>query len=131
MTSFTPTQLKLISEPHIAQLVTLMSDGSPQISPVWVDTDGINILVNTATGRVKTNNIRRDSRGAIAVFDPENPYSRVVNVTGVVSDIKESGAMEHIDKLSKKYTGQETFPGHNEKETRLIVTIKPTRINGS
>ena len=131
MTSFTPTQLKLISEPHIAQLVTLMSDGSPQISPVWVDTDGTNILVNTATGRVKTNNIRRDSRVAISVFDPENPYSRVVNVTGVVSDIKESGAMEHIDKLSKKYTGQETFPGHNEKETRLIVTIKPTRINGS
>ena len=131
MTSFTPTQLKLISEPHIAQLVTLMSDGSPQISPVWVDTDGINILVNTATGRVKTNNIRRDSRVAISVFDPENPYSRVVNVTGVVSDIKESGAMEHIDKLSKKYTGQATFPGHNEKETRLIVTIKPTRINGS
>ena len=131
MTSFTPTQLKLISEPHIAQLVTLMSDGSPQISPVWVDTDAINILVNTATGRVKTNKIRRDSRVAIAVFDPENPYSRVVNVTGVVSDIKESGAMEHIDKLSKKYTGQETFPGHNEKETRLIVTIKPTRINGS
>lgn len=131
MTSFTPTQLKLISEPHIAQLVTLMSDGSPQISPVWVDTDGTNILVNTATGRVKTNNIRRDSRVAIAVFDPENPYSRVVNITGVVSDIKESGAMEHIDKLSKKYTGQETFPGHNEKETRLIVTIKPTRINGS
>ena len=131
MSSFTPTQLKLISEPHIAQLVTLMSDGSPQISPVWVDTDGINILVNTATGRVKTNNIRRDSRVAIAVFDPENPYSRVVNITGVVSYIKESGAMEHIDKLSKKYTGQETFPGHNEKETRLIVTIKPTRINGS
>ena len=131
MTSFTPTQLKLISEPHIAQLVTLMSDGSPQISPVWVDTDGTNILVNTATVRVKTNNIRRDSRVAIAVFDPENPYSRVVNVTGVVSDIKESGAMEHIDKLSKQYTGQETFPGHNEKETRLIVTIKPTRINGS
>jgi|TARA_B100001750_G_C15049353_1_gene370656 PPOX class probable F420-dependent enzyme len=131
MTSFTPTQLKLISEPHIAQLVTLMSDGSPQISPVWVDTDGTNILVNTATGRVKTNNIRRDSRVAIAVFDPENPYSRVVNITGVVSDIKESGAMEHIDKLSKKYTGQKTFPGHNEKETRLIVTIKPTRINGS
>ena len=131
MTSFTPTQLKLISEPHIAQLVTLRSDGSPQISPVWVDTDGTNILVNTATGRVKTNNIRRDSRVAISVFDPENPYSRVVNITGVVSDIKESGAMEHIDKLSKKYTGQETFPGHNEKETRLIVTIKPTRINGS
>ena len=131
MTSFTPTQLKLISEPHIAQLVTLMSDGSPQISPVWVDTDGINILVNTATGRVKTNNIRRDRRVAISVFDPENPYSRVVYISGVVSDIKESGAMEHIDKLSKKYTGQETFPGHNEKETRLIVTIKPTRINGS
>lgn len=131
MASFTQNQLKLLSEPHIAQLVTLMEDGSPQISPVWIDTDGVNILVNTATGRVKTNNVRRDSRVAVSVFDADNPYTRVVNITGVVSDIKESGAVEHIDKLSKKYIGQETFHGHNQKETRLIITIKPSRINGS
>ena len=58
MSSFTPTQLALISEPHVAQFVTLMKDGSPQISPVWIDTDGVNLLINTATGRLKTSNIK-------------------------------------------------------------------------
>ncbi|MED6296380.1 MAG: PPOX class F420-dependent oxidoreductase [Chloroflexota bacterium] len=131
MPSFTANQLELLSEPHVAQFVTLMDDGSPQISPVWIDTDGSNLLINTATGRLKTNNIERDSRVAVAVFDPQDPYSRVVNVTGIVTDITTSGAIEHINKLSQKYTGQATYQGHNNKEERLIVTIKPTRITGN
>ena len=131
MPSFTANQLELLSEPHVAQFVTLMDDGSPQISPVWIDTDGSNLLINTATGRLKTNNIERDSRVAVAVFDPQDPYSRVVNVTGIVTDITTSGAIEHINKLSQKYTGQATYQGHNNKEERLFVTIKPTRITGN
>jgi len=131
MPSFTANQLELLSEPHVAQFVTLMDDGSPQISPVWIDTDGSNLLINTATGRLKTNNIERDSRVAVAVYDPQNPYSRVVNVTGIVTNISTSGAIEHINKLSQKYTGQATYQGHNNKEERLIVTIKPTRITGN
>lgn len=131
MPSFTANQLELLSEPHVAQFVTLMDDGSPQISPVWIDTDGSNLLINTATGRLKTNNIERDSRVAVAVFDPQDPYSRVVNVTGIVTDITTSGAIEHINKLSQKYTGQATYQGHNNREERLIVTIKPTRITGN
>ena len=131
MPSFTANQLELLSEPHVAQFVTLMDDGSPQISPVWIDTDGSNLLINTATGRLKTNNIERDSRVAVAVYDPQNPYSRVVNVTGIVTNISTSGAIEHINKLSQKYTGQATYQGHNNKEERLIVTTKPTRITGN
>ena len=131
MPSFTANQLELLSEPHVAQFVTLMDDGSPQISPVWIDTDGSNLLINTATGKLKTNNIERDSRVAVAVYDPQNPYSRVVNVTGIVTNISTSGAIEHINKLSQKYTGQATYQGHNNKEERLIVTIKPTRITGN
>ena len=131
MPSFTANQLELLSEPHVAQFVTLMDDGSPQISPVWIDTDGSDLLINTATGRLKTNNIERDSRVAVAVYDPQNPYSRVVNVTGIVTNISTSGAIEHINKLSQKYTGQATYQGHNNKEERLIVTIKPTRITGN
>ena len=131
MPSFTANQLELLSEPHVAQFVTLMDDGSPQISPVWIDTDGSNLLINPATGRLKTNNIERDSRVAVAVYDPQNPYSRVVNVTGIVTNISTSGAIEHINKLSQKYTGQATYQGHNNKEERLIVTIKPTRITGN
>ncbi len=131
MPSFSHTQLELLSEPHVAQFVTLMEDGSPQISPVWIDTDGVNLLVNTATGRLKINNVKRDSRVAIAVFDPKDPYSRVVNVTGVVTDITKAGAVEHINKLSEKYTGNNIYQGHNNLEERLIVTIKPTRITGN
>ena len=131
MPSFTANQLELLSEPHVAQFVTLMDDGSPQISPVWIDTDGSNLLINTATGRLKTNNIERDSRVAVAVYDPQNPYSRVVNVTGIVTNISTSGAIEHINKLSQKYTGQATYQGHNNKEEKLFVTIKPTRITGN
>ena len=131
MPSFSPTQLELLSEPQVAQFVTLMKDGSPQISPVWIDTDGVNLLINTATGRLKTSNIKRDSRVAVAVFDPKEPYSRVVNVTGIVTNITTSGAVEHINKLSEKYTGQTTYQGHNNHQARLIVTIKPTRITGN
>ena len=131
MPSFTANQLELLSEPHVAQFVTLMDDGSPQISPVWIDTDGSNLLINTATGKLKTNNIERDSRVAVAVYDPQNPYSRVVNVTGIVTNISTSGAIEHINKLSQKYTGQATYQGHNNKEEKLFVTIKPTRITGN
>ena len=131
MPSFSPTQLELLSEPQVAQFVTLMEDGSPQISPVWIAPDGVNLLINTATGRLKTSNIKRDSRVAVAVFDPKEPYSRVVNVTGIVTNITTSGAVEHINKLSEKYTGQSTYQGHNNHEARLIVTIKPTRITGN
>ena len=97
--------MELLLEPHIAQFVTLMENGSPQISPVWVDTDGENILVNTATGRLKTDNMKRDARVAIAVFNPINPYSRVVNISGLVSDITELGAIDHINTLAKNTRG--------------------------
>jgi len=118
-------------EPHIAQFVTLMETGSPKISPVWVDTDGKNILVNTATGKLKTHNIKKDARVAIEVFDPTNPYSRGVNISGLVSDITELGATDHINVLAKKYTGDQIYQGHNSQETRLIVVINPTTITGS
>ena len=131
MPSLSKKQVELLLEPHVAQFVTLMENGSPQISPVWVDTDGENILVNTATGRIKTDNIKRDARVAIAVFDPTNPYSRVVNISGLVSDITESGAIDHINTLAKKYTRTQIYQGHNSHETRLIVVIKPTTITGS
>ena len=71
--TLTENQAALLREKHFAELVTLMPDGSPQISPVWVDTDGTNVLINTATGRLKTRNIERDPRVAVAVLDPASP----------------------------------------------------------
>lgn len=125
MATLSSEQIALLKEPHIAQVVTLMADGSPQISPVWVDTDGTDILINTALGRVKTNNMERDPRVAVGVYDPANSYSRVVNVRGHVSEISEEGADAHIDSLAKKYSGADTYGGRNPAETRVIIRISP------
>lgn len=130
MAQLNQEQVTLLREPHIAQLVTLMPDGSPQISPVWVDTDGTDILINTALGRLKSNNMARDARVAVGVYDPENSYTRVVNVRGRVTSISEDGADTHIDSLAKKYTGADRYAGHTAAETRVIVRIAPERISG-
>lgn len=121
-------QVALLKEKHLAQLVTLMRDGSPHIAPVWVDTDGEHILVNTEEGRVKTGNMRRDPRVALGVYDAANPYTRVVNARGTVVGITAEGAREHIDDLSEKYNGVRPYPNHNPDRDRLIVRIRPDRI---
>ena len=124
----TQEQVELLREKHVAQLVTLMSDGSPHIAPLWVDTDGQNILINTEEGRVKTANMRRDARVAVGVFDAANSYTRVLNVRGTVVDITSENARQHIDDLSEKYNGVRPYPAHNPDKDRLIVTIRPDRI---
>lgn len=129
MAQLSQEQVTLLREPHIAQLVTLMPDGSPQISPVWVDTDGTDILINTALGRLKSNNMAKDARVAVSVYDPENSYTRVVNVRGRVTSISEEGADAHIDSLAKKYMGVDSYPNPSPDETRVIVRISPERIS--
>ncbi|MCH7642984.1 MAG: PPOX class F420-dependent oxidoreductase [Chloroflexi bacterium] len=129
MAQLSQEQVTLLREPHIAQLVTLMPDGSPQISPVWVDTDGTDILINTALGRLKSNNMAKDARVAVSVYDPENSYTRVVNVRGRVTSISEEGADAHIDSLAKKYMGVDSYPNRSPDETRVIVRISPERIS--
>lgn len=130
MEKLNPEQIALLKESHIAQVVTLMADGSPQISPVWIDTDGTDVLFNTALGRVKTNNVERDARVAVGVYDPENSYARVVNIRGHVTEITEDGADAHIDMLARKYTGADSYSGHKSNETRVIVRISPDNITG-
>ena len=126
----TPEQVQLLKEPHLAQLVTLMKDGSPHIAPLWVDTDGTHVVINTEEGRVKVNNMRRDPRVAISVYDPAKPYARVVNVQGRVVEITAEGAAGHIDFLSEKYTGNRPYGAHNPDRSRLIVKILPEKIHG-
>ncbi len=121
-------QVQLLREPYIAQFVTIMKDGSPQISPVWVDTDGKNVLVNVEEGRVKLKNVRRDPRVAISIYDPANPYTRVVNVRGTVVEITQDGAADHIDDLSDKYNGVRPYPAHNPERPRLILKIRPDSV---
>src|SRR5918999_2833392 len=91
----------LFSKPAFAHLVTLMPDGSPQVTPVWVDLQNGTVVINTAKGRLKDRNMRRDPRVALAISDPENPY-RYIQVRGRVAEVTEQGADAHADRMSKK-----------------------------
>jgi PPOX class probable F420-dependent enzyme len=104
-----------------------MPDGSPQVTPVWVDLDGNTVIVNTAKGRLKDRNMKRDPRVALAVSDPANPY-RYVQVRGRVSDISENGGDAHIDKMAKKYLNQDSYPYRQPGEVRVVYRITPEHV---
>ena len=128
MTKQIPEQfLDLFKKKAFAQLATLMPDGSPQVTPVWVDYDGRYLIVNSARGRQKDRNIARDQRVALAISDPDNPY-RVLKVRGRVVEITEEGAREGIDRLSIKYTG-EKYKHLQPGEVRVIYRIEPLFIS--
>jgi len=118
---------KLLEGRNFAFVATLMKDGSPQITPTWVDVENGKILVNTAKGRLKQKNISRDGRIAISVTDQNNPY-HMVTVRGKVVEQTTEGADKHIDKLAKKYLSVDKYPLHSPSEKRIILKIKPERV---
>jgi len=113
----------------LAHLAPLMNDGSPQVTPVWLDfTDGM-IRVNTARGRVKDRNLKVGAPVALSIADPDNPY-RYVQVRGKVTKETEQGADAHIDSLAKKYMGVDSYPFRNAAEKRVIYYIEPLSAQG-
>lgn len=116
----------LFDKPAFGHLATLMPDGSPQVTPVWVEYDGSHLRINSALGRVKDKNMRRDARVAISLQDPANPY-RYLEVRGRVVEITQDGADAHIDKLTQKYLGQPTYPYRQPSEARVIYKIEPLK----
>ena len=117
----------LFDKKSIAHLATVGRDGTPQVTPVWIDYDGTHIRFNTARGRVKTKNLERNPTVALSVQDPENPY-RYVQVKGRVTEMTEKGADEHIDALAKKYLGQDRYPYRRPGEVRVTVKVTPDTI---
>ncbi|HVM12215.1 MAG TPA: PPOX class F420-dependent oxidoreductase [Actinomycetota bacterium] len=126
--TLTDRQRGFFERPNFGHLATLMPDGSPHVSPVWVDVDGDEILVNTAAGRLKERNVRRDPRVAISVRDQDLVEEEVV-VRGRVVGITAEGADEHIDALSRKYTGK-PFGSRTPGAQRLILRIQPEHVAG-
>ncbi len=114
----------LFTKRAFASLGTVMPDGRPQVTPVWCDFDGEHVIFNSAKGRQKDRNVRRDPRVALAIMDPENPY-RYLEIRGRVVEITEQGADAHIDKMSKKYLGQDKYPYRQAGEVRVLYKIKP------
>jgi PPOX class probable F420-dependent enzyme len=124
-----PGGVKLLQEPQLAHLATVLPDGSPQVTPVWVDVeaDGSLIYINTADGRLKDRNVDQNPEVAVSVTDKDNFY-RLVNVRGTIVERVHEGAAEHIDKLAKKYLGHDKYPWHQPGSTRVIYRIKPHHI---
>jgi PPOX class probable F420-dependent enzyme len=120
----------LFKKKAFANLSTLMRDGSPQVTPVWVDYDGRYVRFNSALGRVKDKNIRRDPRVSLAIQDPENPY-RYVEIRGKVVEITQNGADDHINSLSQKYLGNPVYPYRQPGEVRVTYKIEPQKFSSN
>lgn len=117
----------LFQKKAFANLATLMADGRPQVSPVWCDLDGSHIRINSAKGRVKDKNMRRNKKVALSITDPDNPY-RHLDVQGEVVEITEQGADAHINSLAKKYLGKDQYPFRQPGEVRVMYKIRPDRV---
>jgi hypothetical protein len=113
----------------IANLATVMSDGSPQVTPVWFDYAGGMVRVNTAKGRVKARNLRPGAKVALSIMDPDNPY-RYIQIRGRVASAREDGADAHIDALAKKYLGKDKYPFRQPGEVRIMYEIEPGSASG-
>jgi PPOX class probable F420-dependent enzyme len=118
---------ELLEGRNFGQVATVREDGSPHVTPVWVDHDGEHIVLNTAEGRDWPANARRTGKVAINVVNRDNPYE-FVYIQGTVADEDTDGADAHIDKLAQKYMDVDDYPFRKDGETRLIIKIAPDKV---
>src|SRR5919107_3176418 len=123
-----PSIKSLFENKNFAFVATSMKDGSPQITPTWVDIQDNHILVNTALGRLKQKNIARDPRVAVSVVDKDNPYHMVAVRGEVIEHVTGGVAESHIDKSAKKYMDKDKYPGRAPGEKRILLKIKPIKV---
>jgi PPOX class probable F420-dependent enzyme len=128
MAMLTDKQAALFTGRNWGVIATIREDGSPQATPVWIDYDGENVLVNSARGRTKVTNIERDPRATVTVLPAEDQQSGYVMVSGPAT-IVEEGARDHIDMLAKKYLGRDKYPYLGPGEQRVIIQIEPERVD--
>jgi PPOX class probable F420-dependent enzyme len=128
-TNLTDDQKAILDKKAFAFVTTLMPDGSPQTTPVWVDHDGQHVTFNTARGRLKARNLERDPRLSVALVDPDNPYGGVLTVRGR-GELVDAGADEHIDRLAKKYLGQDRYPWRQPGDRRVTVRVHAHKVGG-
>src|SRR5215469_5798593 len=129
MAAIPDNYMDLLQKKAIANLATIMPDGTPQVTPVWVDYVGGMGRMNTAKGRVKARNLKPGARVAMSITDPDNPY-RYVQIRGRVASAEENGADAHIDSLTKKYLDKDKYPFRQPGEVRIIYEIEPLAVSG-
>ena len=118
---------KLLAGKNFATIATLMPSGAPQASVIWIHVEGDTIVFNTAEGRIKPNNVRRDARVAITVHNAENPYQQAM-IQGHVTELVNEGAEDHIDAMAKKYMDLDSYPFRVEGEQRVIIKIVADKV---
>ncbi len=123
-----PSIKSLFENKNFAFVATSMKDGSPHVTPTWVDIEDSYILINTAIGRVKQKNVARDPRVSLSVADNNNPYHMVTVNGEILEQITGEEAEKHIDKLAKKYLNKDKYPGRAPGEKRILLKIKPKKV---
>jgi len=128
MVGLTENARKMLEGKNFVYIATVNPSGMPQVTPTWVDTDGKFVLINTALGRAKERNIKKNPHVALAITDQNNPYDLIVIQGKVVDKVTGQAAEDHIDKMAKKYRGQDKYANRNPKEPRILLKIEPTKI---
>jgi PPOX class probable F420-dependent enzyme len=119
---------ELLEQPVLYNLATVNPNGTVQLNPVWGHLRGDMILLNTAAGRQKHKNLaERGDQVTVMVVDPADPY-RYVEIRGEVDGMTDEDGVEVIDQLATKYTGADRYAGHKADETRVTITLRPTKI---
>jgi PPOX class probable F420-dependent enzyme len=120
---------KLLDEKNLAYVATVDDTGGPQVTPVWIEYDGTHVLFNTEEKRAKTKHLRKNPRVALCVANAQNPYN-YVEIRGSVVEITTEGADAMIDRLAKKYMGQDKYPFNKPGDVRLVVKVAPEKVFG-
>lgn len=129
MARLTEEQQRFLDNPYVAVATTLRPDGSPHSTVVWVDRDNGAVTFNTAYGRRKPEHIQNDNRVSLTMVDPEDPM-RWISISGKARLVDE-GADAHIDRLAKKYLGQDEYPWRSAEEQRVTVRIEPEKVTAT
>jgi PPOX class probable F420-dependent enzyme len=120
----------LTTKKTLAHLATTMTNGKPQVTPIWFSYDGEYILLNSAKGRIKDRNMRARPHVALSITDPENDY-RYIQIMGMITEVIEEGGDAHIDALARKYLGKDRYPWRQPGEVRVIYKVLPERVQAS
>ena len=128
MAKLTDSARKMLEGKNFVYIATVNPNGTPQVTPTWVDTDGNYVLINTAIGRIKHRNVKKNPHVALAITDQANPYNLIIIKGKVVDQVTGKVAEDHIDKMAKKYQGLEKYPHRRPGENRILLKIEPIRV---
>ena len=118
--------LDLLESTALAHVATIGPNGEPQVNPVWFGWDGKHLRFSQTTNRQKYRNVQRDSRIAVSIVDPNNPY-RYLEIRGKVVAVEPDPELDFINSMAKKYMGQDRYPWHRAEDTRVVLVIEPER----